>query len=57
MVSYPLYLFGRLPDAEIDYRVLLQHKEKARESCLCLSRHSGSRIAFPPRISNTEAHA
>jgi len=29
MVCYPLYLFGRLPDAEIDYRVLLQHKEKS----------------------------
>lgn len=35
----------------------LEHKEKARESCPCLSRHSGSRIAFPPKISNTEAHA
>ena len=32
-------------------------KKKARESCPCLSRHSGSRIALRSKISNTEAHA
>ena len=39
------------------YLASLEHKEKARESCPCLSRVSGSRIASPPKISNTEAHA